>query len=299
MADIQNSLVYKVVGFGAQPEIFQQRLVSMEQNDYDTLMGICARLAFIDQVEIGRKITGWNIQEHALSNQFGRLKLYLTITCIDVITGIGFEQFHDWLNKEFKTKSIQNSENWKNAIEELTNSQSSEQTEQLFRKHINEIYNRDYLNSTSKRRAIKGFVKNTTPWLKDWLCNLYVINFHEQVNSQTTTEQWANLSPDKKSERIAEYLYRTRNLYTHTVIGYESLNFVQPVAKNISGIEGYIAIWLPVSLSSEKIIQVSLPVDYDETEVIRLLIVNWIRKNWLKIDDDESFIQKYWQAKNH
>jgi hypothetical protein len=44
--------------------------------------------------------------------------------------------------------------------------------------------------------------------------------------------------------------------------------------------------------------RVSLPVDYGETEVIRLLVVNWIRKNWLKIDDGESFIQKYWQAAN-
>lgn len=291
---IENTLVYKVLGFGAPPELFQHRLASMMQADHENLTGICARLAFINQVESGRKISGWNIQEHALSYQFARLKLYLTITCIDAITGIGFEQFHEWLNREFKNKSIQNSETWKVAVQNLSNSQTPEQTEKLLRKHIHEIYTHDYLNATSKRRAIKNFVKDSDAWLKDWLCNLYVINYLEQCNAPITTEQWTNMSQDKKSERIAEYLYRTRNLYTHTVVGYEPLNFVQRSAKN--QIKGYIVILIPSSLSSEKTIQVSLPVDYGETEVIRLLIVCWIRKNWLKINDDESFIQKYWQS---
>jgi hypothetical protein len=53
---------------------------------------------------------------------------------------------------------------------------------------------------------------------------------------------------------------------------------------------------IPASLSSEKTMRISLPVDYGEAEVIQLLIVRWIRKTWLKIDDDESFIQNYWQA---
>jgi hypothetical protein len=294
MADIQNSTAYKVLGFGEQPESFQHKLASIEQADYEILVGICARLAFINQVESGRKVAGWNIQEHALSYQFERLKLYLTITCIDAITGIGFEQFHEWLNREYKNNAIQSSETWKIAIQDLTNSQKSDQIEKLLRKHINEIYTRDYLNATSKRRAIKNFVKDSDFWLKDWLCNLYVIHDVEQSSAQTVTEQWADMSQDKKSERIAEYLYRTRNLYTHTVVWYESLNFVQRSTKN--DIKGYIAILIPSSLSSEKTMQVSLPVEYGETEVIRLLIVRWIRKNWLKIDDDKSFIQKYWQA---
>jgi hypothetical protein len=294
MADIQNSPVYKVLGFGEPPEAFQHRLESMTLTDYENLVGVCARLAFINQVESGRKISGWNIQEHALSLQFERLKLYLTITCIDAITGIAFEQFHDWLNREYKSKSIQNSETWQTAAQELTNSQTSEQTGELLRKHIYEIYSLDYLNATSKRRAIKNFVRNSDPWLKNWLCNLYAIDYLEQFSASSPSKQWANMSEDKKSERIAEYLYRTRNLYTHTVVGYETLNFAQRSAQN--QIPGYLAILIPASSSSEKIMQVALPVEYGEAEVIRLLIVWWMRKKRLKIDDDKSFLENYWEA---
>ena len=294
MADIQNSTIYEILGFGAQHESFQHRLGLMGQTDYENLVGICSRLAFLNQLESGRKISGWNIQEHALSYHYARLKLYLTITCIDAITGIGFEQFHEWINREYKNKSIQNSKTWKVAIQELTSSQKPEQTEKLLRKHVNEIYEHDYLIATSKRRAIKNFVRNSDSWLKAWLCNLYVIQDLEQPSAQNISEKWANMSQDKKTDRIGEYLYRTRNLYTHTVVGYEPLTLVQRSAKN--NIKGQIAIRIPSSLSSKKIMRVSLPVDYGETEVIRLLIVHWIRKNWLKIDDDESFIQNYWQA---
>jgi hypothetical protein len=42
--------------------------------------------------------------------------------------------------------------------------------------------------------------------------------------------------------------------------------------------------------------QASLPVDYGEAEVIRLLIVGWMRKTWLRLDDDEVLVQDYWQA---
>lgn len=294
LTGIQNSVVYKVLGFALPPQEFQNQLTSLSPEIYESLRGVCTRLAFINQVEKGRQVIDWNIQEHVLSNQFERLKLYLTITCIDAITGIHFEQFHEWLNLEYKNKSIQNSKIWKAAIQDLTDSQESEQTENLLLKHINNIYTHDYLDATSKRRAIKNFVKDSDSWLKDWICNLYLIHYLEQANAQTTTEQWVDMSQDKKSERIAEYLYRTRNLYTHTVIGYEPLNFAQRSSKN--DINGYIAILLPSSLHSEKTMQISLPIEYGETEVIRLLIIRWMRKNWLKIDDDKSFIQQYWQA---
>jgi hypothetical protein len=223
LTENQSSMAYKILGLETTPDEFQNRLSAMTPQTYESLVGICARLAFINQLENGRKVAGWNIQEHALSYQFERLRLYLTITCIDVITGQGFEQFHDWLHKEYKNKSIQDSQNWNIAIQELTNSRETEQTERLFRKHINEIYTHDYLNATSKRRAVKNFVKDAAAWLNDWLCNLYVINYLEQPNGQITSQQWENMTQDKKSERIAEYLYRTRNLYTHTVIGYEPL----------------------------------------------------------------------------
>jgi len=87
MADIQNTIVYKVLGFKEPPEAFQCKLASMEEEDRKNLVGICGRLAFINQIEMGRKVPGWNIHEHILSYQFERLKLYLTITCIDAITG--------------------------------------------------------------------------------------------------------------------------------------------------------------------------------------------------------------------
>jgi hypothetical protein len=36
--------------------------------------------------------------------------------------------------------------------------------------------------------------------------------------------------------------------------------------------------------------RVALPYDVFESDIIRLLIIIWKRKNWLKIEDDESFI---------
>lgn len=287
---------HQILGFDMTLDNFQDKLSVIDSQIYQHLIGVCTRLAFISQLEQGRKIKGWNMQEHVLTNQFERLKLYMTITCIDAITGIAFEQFPDWLNRAYKNGSLQSNGTWQTAIQELINAQNFQQTEKLFRKHVNEIYVHDYLNATSKRRAIKNFVIDLDFWLKNWLCNLYVIDFLEQANEQDSNEKWINMSQDQKSERIAEYLYRTRNLYTHTVVVYAPLNFVQRSSKN--QIKGYVATFVPALSSNEKVMQISLPVEYGEAEVIRLMIVRWMRKIWLKIDDDENLIQNYWQTVN-
>jgi len=72
------------------------------------------------------------------------------------------------------------------------------------------------------------------------------------------------------------------------------LNFIQRSSKDY--VNGYISNFIPALLNNEKIMKVALPIDYGEAEVIRLIIVCWMRKNQLKIIDNEDFIEKYWNA---
>ena len=63
------------------------------------------------------------------------------------------------------------------------------------------------------------------------------------------------------------------------------------------GVTGYVATYFHFSPGDKKLISVALPSDVLESDVIRLLIVVWIRKNWLKIEDEESIIEKYWRSR--
>lgn len=294
--DLKNSVLYRIVGIGTNPKEFS----SMIQFDDDpnnkrceTFSDVCMRLDFVDRL---RKIpinSTSAFEKRVILNQIEKLSMYITTICIDALTNEGYEPYYKWLQKAFRSGNL--GVRWSQAITEMRSAQTNQEAGELFVQWTSQFHQKEYIEGMSIRKAFKNFVCCMHDWLKRWLSDLYVIE-KTNFSLQPQSPKWTEISCDDKCKRIADYLYDLRNLYTHSASPYNPLNSVQRSLPD-HGVTGYVATLFHFSPSDKKLISVALPSDVLESDVIRLLIVVWIRKNWLKIEDEECIIEKYWRSR--
>lgn len=188
---------------------------------------------------------------------------------------------------------------WNQAITELSQNLTPDKVASAFVKWTNILYEDDYKETTSIRKAFKNFVSEIDDWLKRWLLQNYIV---EELNSTfEPKKKWQDMYDDEKCRNIAHYLYDLRNLYTHTVIPYQPMESIQRHNSNLLDkyqVKGFFAIFFPPTSEDEPYRRISLPQDKWESDVIRLLVLTWIRRYWLEITtDSDSLIQKYWEGR--
>ena len=288
-----HSVAHKILCARYDPIAFAVKLRDLKnanQSRFEKLFGICARLEFIEQLRhtLSLAVSPKNLQ--AALYQLDRLVTYLTTTCIDIATGERYQAYHEWLQQAYGVNSL--GDNWKAAIEELNEAEGDLEIAELFIKWTSRIYEEDYQEKTSIRRAFKGFVCDMPNWFRKWLFKEYIIEYSDNPFALRKRE-WGKLTDEEKCKRIAFYLYDLRNLYTHTVIHYQPMDSTQRFARRTNGIDGYVSILFPPLSPKGKHRTVILRIGFDESDIVRLLVVAWLRRNWLDIQDDESFIQRY------
>lgn len=264
----------------------------------ETLVGVCARLALVDKIRGFSFIGIAQFEKENFLYQIDRLSAYLTTTCIDVLTGEHYQPYYQWLEESYSNGNLDINNNWDQAITELSQPLMPDKTASAFIKWTKKLYEDGYKETTSIRKAFKNFVSLRDNWLKNWILRNYIV---EKLGSDFQPKKsWQDMSDDEKFGNIAHYLYDLRNLYTHTVIPYQPMDTVQRHNANISDkyrVKGYFAIFFPPS-NDDRYRRILLPEDKRESDVIRLLVITWIRLNWLGItSDDDSFIQKYWESR--
>jgi hypothetical protein len=278
----------------------EEKLYALQQSNpkrLEILIGVCARLSLVDQIRDFSFVGSTQSEKEYFLYQIDRLSAYLTTTCIDVLTGEHYQPYHQWLEDSYKGEVLGDA--WNQAITELSQHLTPDKTASAFVKCTKSLYEDGYKETTSIRKAFKNFVSVRDNWLKNWLLQNYVV---EELNSNFEPKKsWQAMSDDEKCRNIAYYLYDLRNLYTHTVIPYQPMEYVQRSNSNLPDnyrVEGPFAIFFPPTSRDEPYRRISLPGDKRESDVVRLLVITWIRMHWLQIvTDSDSFIQKYWESR--
>jgi len=293
-AELLNSSVYRTLSVGDTPADFADRLEPLRldnQQRLKRLFGICGRLVFAEQIHnTPISVTTTTRERIRFLYQIDRLATYLTTTCIDIATGERFQHYHEWLKEAYESNLL--SDSWDKAVGELGEARSASEIEKLFVKWTFDIYKVDYQSKMSIRQAFKEFVWDTPPWFKEWLFKEYIVEYLD-FSLKPSEPRWTALADKDKCRRLAFYLYEVRNLYTHTVIPYQPMDFIQRSFPQ-SGVGGYVATIFPPSSKDEKFRSVALPAGVKESDVIRLLVIIWLRKHWLKFEDRESLLERYW-----
>jgi hypothetical protein len=276
------------------------RIHDMQQKNpkrLEILVGVCARLLLIDQI-CGLSFAGnTRSEKESFLYQIDRLSAYLTTTCIDVVTGEHYQAYDEWLEESYKAGILDHI--WKKVVAELPQTPTSDEIGNIFVKWTKELYKKEYNETTSIRKAFMDFVSAREDWLKNWLLQNYIV---EELNSKYEPKKiWEAMSDEEKCRNIALYLYALRNLYTHTVNPYQSMDTVQRHNSRLTdkySVEGIFAIYFPPEGKKKPYRRISLAQDLRESDVIRFLVITWIRAHWLEIKtDDENFIQRYWESR--
>ena len=292
-----STLVGKTLLIDVPMQKSEERLNALQLNNpkcFETLKGICSRLSLIDQIRSLSFTGSILLEKENFLYQVDRLSAYLAVTCIDVLTGERYQPYNQWLEKSYKNGTL--GDTWNQAITDLFQAQTSEKIASEFVKWTNILYKNDYNEMTSIRKAFMYFVTMSDSWLKHWILQNYIV---EEFNSNFELKKsWQALSDEEKCRNIAYYLYSLRNLYTHTVTDFQAMEFVQRSNSNLPDkyrVKGFFAIFFPPTSNDEPFRRISLPEDKRESDMIRLLVITWIRKHWLDITtDNESFIQEFW-----
>jgi len=263
----------------------------------EILAGVCARLSLVDQIRGFSFVGNTQFEKESFLYQIDRLSAYLTTTCIDVLTGEHYQSYYQWLEKSFNTGSLGNM--WNLAVTELSQSLKPDKTASAFLKWTKKLHEDGYKETSSIVKAFGNFVSERDDWLKNWLLQNYIV---EELNSNFEPKKsWQVMCDEQKCRNIAHYLYELRNLYTHTVKPYQPMDYVQrnnSVLPDKYRVRGFFAVFFPPASKGKPCRRILLPENKKESDVIRLLVITWIRMHWLGITtDSESFIQDYWDSR--
>lgn len=295
-----STLIDKILLIDEATQGTEERLNTLQQNNpkhRETLVGVCARLSLVDQIRAFPFVGNTPFEKEFFLYQIDRLSAYLTTTCVDVLTGEHYQPYHQWLEEAFKCGVL--GDTWNQAITELSQDLTPDKTARAFVKWTKGLHEDGYKETTSIRKAFRDFVSMRDDWLKSWLLQNYVV---EEFNSNIGLKKsWHIMSDDEKCRNIAHYLYDLRNLYTHTVIDYQAMETVQRSNSTMPKkyqVKGFFAINFHPTPKDEPYRRILLPEDKRESDMIRLLVITWIRRHWLEITtDSEIFIQKYWDSR--
>lgn len=286
--------VYKVLGLGEDTIEFALRLRDLHVNNdgrFHRLIGICNRLEFVEQIHLATRIFVSRERGFKVTYEMERLITYLTTTCIDVATGESFQTYEAWLQRSFKSGTL-DADTWNSAMQDLSRAELDE-IPGLFVDLSTRIYRECYEHNQSIRKAFKHFVQDIDDSIKDWLFDDYFIQFGTSL-LDIREPLWESLDSLEKAERIAYYLYDLRNRYTHTVAQFHPLNLQERIfGISDDSMDGYVSTIFTQSKRPKNRI-VFLRTGLYESDVIQFLIVIWLRKNWLDITDDQSMLQKFW-----
>jgi hypothetical protein len=291
-----DSVAQKILREGDNHVSFALRLRDLETEDqgrFWRLFGICARLEFVEQLRHTARLAVCEQGIHTAQYQLEMLTTYLTTTCMDIATGGEYEHYWQWLKKAVESRSI---DNWSSAISALTAAESSSDIAELFIEWTERIYKKDYLDKMGIRRAFKRFVSDMPNWLKKWLAEAYFLVDGDFL-SMSQDFKWLRMNDEEKCEQIALYLYDVRNLYTHSVVPRPSMDHEERgrFPWTIGGVRyGFVAFHKGGDIDAKVERSVGLRHAVAESDVVRFLVVAWIRKQWLHIEDDESFVDRYW-----
>jgi hypothetical protein len=271
-------MVYKILGLEDSPESFRQKIEALDDPGYQTIIKVCWRLQFIEQIEnsnIKRTID--------YLHYLDRLKIYLSTTCIDILTHENYESFIDWIRKASSEKLVERK--LKQMISDVSNVPDERNAQKVLLDCLEQLYTDQYNPKMSISRAFRSFISNTPQWLQDWIVKTYRIEIHSKKKS---AKQWDSLNQLEKCERIGEYLYSTRNIFTHRALSYDALDHIRRTMI-VGGAKGYANTIMPVN--EKRLFEVAFPSEISECDTIRLLLITWTRKNKLNIEDDISLFE--------
>jgi hypothetical protein len=291
---LANSAAYRMLSIGDDAIEFANKLKGLREKDakqFMRLLGICKRLEFVEQLHHSLRVTATSKKEREISYQRDRLTTYLTATCIDIAVGQGFQTYNEWLQGVYEADTM-GIENCKAAIRDLSQARTEPEVAQLFVKWTNRIYRQDYSPTMSIRQGFIRFICNLDDWFKEWLFDEYIIQLSDNAIDLKEEKNWETLDAQDKCRRLALYLYDLRNLYTHTTDYYPPMDLGQRIFGHSSG--QYMSIVFPPTKEEKLHRIVFLRRGLYESDFIRLFVVFWLRKEWLKISDDRSLLQKYW-----
>src|SRR5574342_350289 len=278
--DFSKSMVYKILGSEDSPESIKQKLDLLDNLGYETIIKVCWRLRFIEQIEnsnIKRTIE--------YLHYLDRLKMYLSTTCIDILTHEDYESFIVWIKKASNEKSVETKLN--QLISDVSHKPNEQTAQKALLNWLEQLYTDEYNPKMSISRAFRSFISKTPKWFQDWITNTYRIEIH----GKKSAKQWDSLSQPKKCERIGEYLYSTRNIFTHRAAAYDTLDHIRRTMA-IAGVKGYASTLMPVN--DDLLFEVAFPSEISECHTLRLLLITWTRMNKLDIEDDASLSEKFW-----
>lgn len=281
--DFRKSMTYKILGAKDSPEFIKQKLDLLDNTGYETIIKVCWRLKFIEQIETS------NIK-HTIEylHYLDRLKMYLSTTCIDILTHESYESFIVWVKKASSEKSVETK--LKQLISDVSHESNEQTAQKVLLDWLDELYTNEYNPKMSISRAFRSFISKTPKWFQDWITNTYRIEIHGKKNAK----QWNSLSQSEKCERIGEYLYNTRNIFTHRASSYDTLDHIRRTMA-VAGIKGYASTFLPVN--DGLLFEVAFPSEISECDTMRLLLITWTRMNKLNIEDDASLSEKFWATR--
>lgn len=295
---LRESFAFSVLSEGDYSNEFIDRLFELSINDsklFDKLFGICRRLEFIEHMRWAKPISISDSHQQIFGYSLDRLVAYLSSTCIEIAVSPSFQSYAEWLKTAVDSGSLE-SELQLMFDDSIPNSLGNNVT-----KFVTTTYESNYLDDTGLTRSFrKFFTENMPDWLQQWTANTYYLIegdlFDEKHFADLGKQTWLKKDSRERCRKIADYLYtQVRNKHTHSANYYphhEKGGFV-----NIPEI-GYKFIFFPKE-DKGKPMTIGLKNGLNESQVIRFLVVSHMRRNWLKINDNEDFITHYWTRADH
>jgi len=225
-----HSAHYRILSKGLNDSEYYSCLNILRETNPESLKKvyeICARLKLIDRLRHNLTLFlsdeyfdiilggGVNIDKE-FRYQVDRLKTYLSLTCIDVAAGTGYQHFHEWFSSVLKPKEGAWPEYVSNGLDDLSHKDSLDSLAKYLRKWINESLLRNYLKVHGVKNNFIDFIKTDIPsWLEEWLCSSYYIYEGEILNGNQ--EDFYFMDNKRKIDLISNYFFYLRNKFTHTV----------------------------------------------------------------------------------
>lgn len=154
-----------------------------------------------------------------------------------------------------------------------------------------------YYEEEGVRRSFKKALHALDDWLKSWLSETYFIA-KEGILEPGAIRYWSELPSDERFVKIVNYVFDIRNVYTHTVE-------YRPTREDNWGTLGLTIEGTKYRFQAirddggDPVFDVGIREGFAETDILNLLVIAYVRKKWLCLHDDESFLHTYWEITDY